>query len=161
MQCGGIVTRLARPGAAARNELKMFVVLAAEAEDFETRRAAAGALASLSGCGNADLLGNLLSAEAGTSYGDVVYVLGEMLTINEEMMHRAVVSLVNLAHYEPAAKRIKECVLNIQRDASGEETAPVQLAALLEMVAGAGLSTNETIVAAAQEVLRLLDEVAT
>ena len=62
---------------------------------------------------------------------------------------------------EPAAKRIKECVLNIQRDASGEETAPVQLAALLEMVAGAGLSTNETIVAAAQEVLRLLDEVAT
>ena len=161
VQCGGIVKRLARSGAAARNELKMFVVLAAEAEDFETRRAAAGALASLSGCGNAELLDNLLSAEAGTSYGDVVYVLGEMLTINEEMMHRAVVSLVNLAHYEPAAKRIKECVLNIQRDASGEETAPVQLAALLEMVAGAGLSTNETIVAAAQEVLRLLDEVAT
>ena len=100
------------------------------------------------------MLDNLLSKEAGTSYGDVVYVLGEMLTINEEMMHRAVVSLVNLAQYEPAATRISSCVLNIQRDSTSSETQPVQLKALLEMVAGGGLSDNETIVEAAQTVLR-------
>lgn len=154
VQCDAITERLGRTSASARNELKMFVVLAAEAEDYETRRAAAGALASISGCHDPRVLDNLLSKEAGTSYGDVVYVLGEMLTINEEMMHRAVVSLVNLAQYEPAATRISSCVLNIQRDSTSSETQPVQLKALLEMVAGGGLSDNETIVEAAQTVLR-------
>jgi protein unc-45 len=154
VQCDAITERMGRATAAARNELKMFVVLAAEADDYETRRAAAGALASISGCHDQKVLDNLLSEEAGTSYGDVVYVLGEMLTINEEMMHRAVVSLVNLAQYEPAAQRIKGCVLNIQRDSTSEETQPVQLSALLEMVAGGGLSTNDSIVEAAQTVIR-------
>jgi hypothetical protein len=154
VQCDGIIERLGRTTAAARNELKMFVVLAAEAEDYETRRAAAGALASISGCHDPKVLDNLLSKEAGTSYGDVVYVLGEMLTVNEEMMHRSVVSLVNLSQYEPAAQRIQDCVLNIQRDNKSEETQPVQLVALLEMVAAGGLSANDTIVEAAQTVLR-------
>jgi hypothetical protein len=77
-----------------------------------------------------------------------------MLTINEEMMHRSVVSLVNLAQYEPAAQRISSCVLNIQRDSTSSETQPVQLKALLEMVAGGGLSDNVAIVEAAQTVIR-------
>ena len=152
--CRGIIERLGRDGAAAKNELKMFVVLSAEAEDFETRRAAAGALASICGCRDPKVLDNLLSEEASVTYGDVVYVLGEMLTMNEEMLHRAIVSLAGLAEYPTAAARIKGCVINIQRDTEGEETAPVQLTALLEMVAAGGLTTNPSIVEGAQSVLR-------
>eukprot|EP01049_Picozoa_sp_SAG25_P006105 SAG25_NODE_442_length_7969_cov_22.346203_5_plen_1031_part_00 len=155
--CRGIVERLGRPGAAARNELKMFVVLSAEAADYETRRAAAGALATICGCCDTKVLDNLLSAEASVSYGDVVYVLGEMLTMNEEMLHRGMVALAGLSEYKPAADRIKGCVLNVQRDSESEDTAPVQLLALLEMVAAGGLTTNTDIAEAAQAILRNIE----
>ena len=44
-----LAVRLAKKTAAAKNECKMFIVLAAESTDPEARRAAAGALAQLCG----------------------------------------------------------------------------------------------------------------
>jgi hypothetical protein len=155
-QCPALAERLAKPTATARNELKMFVVLAAEATDYPTRRAAAGGLAQLCCFKDAGLLENLLSKEAGVSYGDVVYVLGEMLTVDEELLHRGVVGLVGLVKYRPAAVKIKNCVLNIKRTIEGADEVPVKLVALLEMIAGGGLAKTESATDAAQEVLRAL-----